>query len=87
MSDAILCVLVILWFVVMVYALTRDHREPCDPEDCKTCPFPPCGGVNLRQNSPQPGTHGQQKSFQEIFQNTLDNNNKVKYNSNCKERQ
>lgn len=37
--------------------------------------------VLLRQNSPQPGTNGQQKSFQEIFQKALDNKTNYKYNS------
>lgn len=56
MSNVILSMLVIAWFVIMVYALTRDHKGTCDPEDCETCHFPHCEGANLQRHLQQPGS-------------------------------
>lgn len=33
---------VVLYVVIMVYALTRDGQCECDGSDCDSCPFPPC---------------------------------------------
>lgn len=78
MSNVILSALVIAWFVIMVYALTRDHDGMCNPEDCESCHFPHCEGVNLQRYLQQPGSDG--KSFLRNFQKPLDNNKKYNYN-------
>lgn len=56
MGNIILSIVVILWVVIMIYALTRDHKGTCNREDCETCPFPHCEGKNLQRHLRQPGS-------------------------------
>lgn len=38
--DIVLLFIVVFVFGYMIYAMTHDKGEPCDPLECATCPFP-----------------------------------------------
>lgn len=38
--DIILLFILVFVFGYMIYAMTRDTSESCDPTECATCPFP-----------------------------------------------